>query len=169
MNKFNNNITLRQLSVDDGEDVYQMLQRIGKEENEFTNEVNGMSFREYKDWLVKQNNWSLGLELDPGYVVQTTYWLFAGTTPVGYGKIRNELTEHSRIRGGNIGYAIDPLYRGKGYGTSLMTALIRTAKEKNISERLATVQKYNYTSKRVIEKCGGKLIKETNERWYYEL
>lgn len=162
-------LLLKQLSVDDGIKVYNMLQRIGKDENEFTNDVNGMSYDEYKQWLIKQDNWSKGLDLKPGYVIQTTYWLYNGVTPVGYGKIRDKLTPASRERGGNIGYAIDPQYRGKGYGTFLMKNLIEKAKEKKIKERLATVQKYNYASKHVIEKCGGKLIYENNLRWYLEL
>ena len=33
---------IRPLSVSDGPEVFEMLQRIGPKENEFTNEVNGM-------------------------------------------------------------------------------------------------------------------------------
>ena len=160
---------LKQLSPDDKDDIYNMLQRIGKEENEFTNAVNGMTFEEYKHWLIKMDKWSRGQELEPGYVPQTTYWLYDGDSPVGYGKIRNGLNEVSRIRGGNIGYAIDPTKRGRGYGTVLMQKLIEIAKKEGITERLATVQKYNYASKHVIEKCGGKLLYETDLRWYFEL
>lgn len=162
-------LSIRQLRPDDGTEIFNMLQYIGRDENEFTNEVNGMQYADYKEWLKKQDNWAHGIGLCDGYVVQTTYWLFNGDIPIGYGKIRDELTAQSRIRGGNIGYAIASPYRGQGYGTYLMKSLIETAKKKGIKERLATVQKFNYPSKTVIEKCGGKLIRETDERWYFEL
>lgn len=84
------------------------------------------------------------------------------------GKIRRRLTEYSRRIGGNIGYAISADYRGKGYGTELMRLLVKKADEMGVGEKLATVEIYNPASKRAIEKAGGKLVKETAERWYYE-
>ena len=89
--------------------------------------------------------------------------------PVGVGKIRWKLTETSREAGGNIGYAISRQYRGHGYGTILLKSLIDIAKSGNCPELLATVKKYNYASKRVMEKCSGELVRETDERWYYRL
>lgn len=86
-----------------------------------------------------------------------------------YGKIRWKLTETSREAGGNIGYAISRQYRGHGYGTILLKSLIDIAKSGNCPELLATVKKYNYASKRVMEKCSGELVRETDERWYYRL
>ena len=45
-------IELRRLSVDDGMDVYVMLQEIPKEENGLMNNANGLSFEEYKDYYI---------------------------------------------------------------------------------------------------------------------
>lgn len=50
------NIELRQLSVDDDLDVYDMLQEVPKDENGFTNGCNGRDFEGYKKWLQKSNN-----------------------------------------------------------------------------------------------------------------
>ena len=47
--------------------------------------------------------------------------------------------------------------------------IIDIAKSGNCPELLATVKKYNYASKRVMEKCSGELVRETDERWYYRL
>lgn len=160
---------LKQLTVQDGREVYEMLQRIGRDENAFSNIVNGMSYEDYKKWLIQQDEWSRDSCLQEGYVGQTTYWLMDGPVPVGYGKIRHQLTEKLRQAGGNVGYAIDPLYRGKGYGTCLMRELVKTAGERGIKEILATVEKNNYPSKKAIEKCGGKLIDENDSRWFFEL
>lgn len=161
--------TLIQLSTKYDQNVYDMLQRIGKCENEFKNSANGLSPWSFKEWLIMQDAWSRGEQLPAGYVPQTIFWLYNKEQIVGIGKIRHALNHNSRTIGGNIGYAIDPLYRGMGYATILLKLLIDKAKEMEIKELLLTVEKCNPASKRVIEKAGGRLIKESNERWYFEL
>ena len=159
---------LHQLSVEDGIDVYNMLQRIERDANAFNNEVNGMSFEDYKSWLIRQDCWSRGEELPEGYVTQWVYWLYDGITPVGYGKLRSEITEQSRKFGGNLGFSIDPQQRGKGYGTILLKLLLEEARKKNIEELFSTVEKFNYPSKVIHEKNGGKLVDENEIRWFFE-
>ena len=53
-------IVLRRLSPTDGEDCYELLQNIGRQENDFTNPVHDMSFDEFKSWLQQQDDWSNG-------------------------------------------------------------------------------------------------------------
>lgn len=165
----NTNIELRQLSPHDGEDCYELLQHIGREENDFTNPVHDMSFDEFKIWLKQQDDWSKGDNLPQGYVPQICYWLIEKEIPVGFGKIRLELTAQSRLEGGNIGYAIDSRYRGKGLGSILLKLLIKETNELKIEKPLVTVKKFNYASKCVAEHNGGKLIKETESWWYFEM
>lgn len=160
-------LTLKELSIDDGIPVYDMLQKIKSNENEFKNPVYGMTYNKFQDWLVVQSDWSKGENLPQGYVGQTICWLYEDNIPVGYGKIRHRLTEQSRIMGGNIGYAIDPEYRGKGYGTILLDLLIKKAKEMDIQEILLTVEKYNLNSKKVIENNNGRLVAENDKRWFF--
>ena len=162
-----NEVKLRQLSIDDSVDIFKMLQRIGPCENEFKNTAHGLTYEEYKAWLVQQDDWSKGVNLPEGYVAQTIFWLFDDDKPVGIGKIRHELTCHSRTIGGNIGYAIDPVSRGKGYATKLLELLILKAREIGVLETLLSVEKYNPASKRVIEKAGGKQINENDDRWFF--
>ena len=158
---------LRELSLEDGKDIYEMLQRISPDENRFKNEANGMTYEEFKQWLIKQNNWAKGENLPAGYVKQWTFWLYDKDIPIGYGKLRERVTEQSRQFGGNIGFAIDPLHRGKGYGNILFEQLLDAAKKKKIDEIFSTVEKFNYPSKKVHEKCGGKLVDENEERWFF--
>ena len=159
---------IRQLSVDDGVEIYEMLQRIGKSENEFHNEANGLTFDEFKTWLKLMDDWSKGENLPDGYVREYKYWLVDDEgNYCGYGKIREKLTEKSREFGGNLGFAVDPLYRGKGYGNSFFKLLLDKAVEMNLKEIISTVEKFNYPSKKVHEYCGGKLYKETDKRWYF--
>lgn len=162
-----NNFFLKDLSPSDSFDVYSMLQSIRKEENEFHNDVNGMSYNEFKQWLNVQYNWAQGIDLPKGYVRQWTFWLYVEGIPVGYGKIREKLTASSRRIGGNIGYAISSHERGKGYGSILFQKLLEKAKELKIETVISTVEKSNPRSKRIQEKCGGVLIEENDERWFF--
>ena len=160
-------IKLVKLSVDDGNDIYELLQRIGACENEFKNTAHGLTYEQYKEWLKQQSDWDMGMNLPKGYVAQSIYWLYDSGIPIGIGKIRHELNDNSRKIGGNIGYAIDPIQRGKGYATRLLGELVKKAKELNIKEILLSVEKYNPASKRVIEKNGGRLINENDSRWFF--
>lgn len=164
----NNMIYLKKLSMNDGKDVYEMLNRIGVSENEFTNPVNGMSYSNYVKWLEEQEQWSKGNNLPNGYVIQNIYWLYDDQIIVGIGKIRHSLTPQSRIKGGNIGYAIDPIHRGKKYGIKLLKLLLEKCDELNVVERIATVEKYNYASKKCCESNGGILYDENQYRWFFK-
>lgn len=157
---------LQQLSPNDGIDNYELLQRIGKMENDFTNPMHGKSYDEYKAWLKEQDDWSREENLPQGYIGQTCFWLMYENQLVGLGKIRHGLTESSRIEGGNIGIAVDPRQRGKGLATHFIALLLENAIKMKIGEILITVKKYNYPSKVAFEKNGCKVIKETEGWWY---
>ena len=159
---------LKQLSSKDGIEVFNMLKGIQPVENSFTNPVHNMDFDEYRNWLVQQEDWSNEKNLPEGYVGQTIFWLMDDDTVVGIGKIRHSLTPASRQNGGNIGYAINSKYRGKGYGNEILRLLLEKAKAMKIKEIMLTVDKYNYASKSVIEKNGGILFDENDERWYFK-
>lgn len=158
---------LKQLTVNDGVEVFNMLKGILPVENSFTNPVFNMSFIEFKNWLVQQDDWSKEKNLPEGYVGQTIFWLMNDDSPVGIGKIRHLLTPQSRLNGGNIGYAISSDHRGKGYGNEILRLLLEQAAIMKIKEIMLTVDKYNYASKSVIEKNGGILFDENEERWYF--
>lgn len=159
-------INLRQLSPSDGLEGYEILQRIGEMENDFTNPVHGKSYEEYRSWLAQQDAWSREENLPEGYTGQTCFWLMYNNTIVGLGKIRHRLTEQSRLEGGNIGIAIDPPQRGKGFATQFISLLLQRAKEMNIEEILITVKKYNFPSKNAFQANGCKVFKETENWWY---
>ena len=162
-------IQLKKLSRNDGLDIFKMLKGIGKEENSFTNPTYEMKFSEFKEWLRQQEQWEKGEMLPEGYVAQSIYWLYDGDNPVGMGKIRHELTEESRKKGGNIGYAISSGYRGKGYGCQLLKLLLEEAHRIGVKEIILTIDKNNNMSKSVCEKNGGVLFEENEERWFYSM
>lgn len=156
---------LRKLSVNDGMDVYQMLQDIPLDENGLQNKVNGMTFEEYKDWLIKKQQESeMDGIVDGWKVPSTTYWLYADGVPVGFGKLRHCLTDALRKAGSHIGYGIAPQYRGKGYGKELLRLLIGEAYHRGIDKVLVTIHLDNKASQAVALANGGVITERTDER-----
>ena len=163
-----NMVELRKLSPDDGNDIYELLQLIPKDENGLINKANGLSFEEYKQWLINKQIESEQKGLVDGWKVpSTTYWLYVDNVPVGFGSIREFLTDALRVAGGNIGYGIAKPYRGKGYGKELLKLLLEKANESGIDKVLITIHKENVASRAVAEVNGAILEKETEERAYY--
>lgn len=158
---------LRKLSINDGEDIYKMLQILPTTENGFVNSVNGLNYEEYKAWLVKQVNSSLQecISAD-SYVPQTTYWLYENGQPVGYGKIRHFLTDKLRVFGGNVGYSIIPSARNKGLGKKLLKLLIDESNTLKVDELLLTIKTENKASLSVALANGGIIEKIDNGRYY---
>ena len=125
-----------------------------------------MSFGRYRERPREQDGWSRGEGLPAGYVPQTLFWLYVDGAPAGMGKIRHELNESSRLVGGNIGYAIDPLMRGRGLGKEILRQLLAKASEMSIGEVLLTIDKDNPSSKAVAESNGCFVVGENEERWF---
>ena len=165
-------IELRKLSINDGLDVYNMLQDIPLDENGYHNSANGITYEEYKEWLVKKEKDANQVGIIDGWrVPQTTFVLYVEGVPVGYGSIRHFLTDALREVGGHIGYCISPLYRKKGYGKEILKRLIIEARAMGIKDILVTTNLDNYASQKVIIANGGKEIDRSTEHihfWIYE-
>lgn len=158
-------LELKRSSVDDGLDIYTMLQEIPAEENGLINKANGLTFDEYKEWLiVKQRDSEQEGIVDGWKVPSTTFWLYADGIPVGFGSVRHFLTETLRKAGGNIGYGIAPAFRGKGYGKELLRLLLNEAKEMGIDKVLVTILLDNIASQAVAIANGGVVTERTDER-----
>ena len=157
-------IELKKLSLDDGLEIYDMLQEIPRDENGFVNGCNGRTYEEFKKWLVKSDNIANGVGLENWMVPQSTYWIYVDGTPVGFGKLRHYLTEKLKVEGGHIGYAIRPTCRNRGYGKFLLKLLLEKAKDMGIEKVLITVHNDNTSSIKVALANGGKVEKVTSER-----
>lgn len=161
------NIEIKKLSLDNGKDIYQMLQSIPANENGFVNSVNGKSYKEFKEWLLKAMNNSLQKGVLDGWKVpETTYWLYEDGKPVGYGKIRHFLTDKLLADGGNVGYAIIPSERNKGLGKVLLKLLLQESKVLNVNRVLLTIREENKASLAVALANGG-VVEKTEAGKYY--
>ena len=67
--------------------------------------------------------------------------------------------------GGNIGYAIRPSERRKGYATIQLQLLLEKAEELGLEKVLVTCRDNNIGSKKTIEKCLGEQDKSVPSRY----
>ncbi|HKL74834.1 MAG TPA: GNAT family N-acetyltransferase [Halanaerobiales bacterium] len=160
-------IELKELTKDDGREVYDMLQEIVSGENGFQNKAYGLTYKEYKEYLSDNVDMANGIGLKSEYVPQTIYWFYIDGKAVGMAKLRHYLNENLRKIGGHIAYAIRPEEREKGYGKKLLNELLKKAKEKEIKKVLITCDNDNYASRKVIEANGGKLSEINNGECKY--
>ena len=161
-------LTLKPVSLTDGKAVYDMLQQIEANDNGFMNGVKNLPYEEFPAHIAKKVNMAQGIGLEDWMVPSSTFWLMDGDTPIGQGNLRHRLTNALRESGGHIGYAIDPIHRGRGCGRVLLRLLLEEARRTGITEEiLVTVHPDNTASRRVAEACGGELRRETPERVYY--
>jgi predicted acetyltransferase len=161
------NFELKKLTINDGMDIYEMLQEIPKNENGFINSVNGKTFEEYKEWLVTSDNSSKSIGLEDWQVPTSIYWLYVDGEPVGFGKLRHFLTDKLREEGGHAGYAIRNSKSNNGYGTILLRMLAEEAKKMNIDRILLTIRSSNAASVKVALNNNGKIERANEERHYF--
>lgn len=96
-----------------------------------------------------------GLNLKPGHVPVSFYWLVRGRRIIGRSGMRHRLSPSLEIEGGHIGYDIRPSERRKGYGTLILKLMLEKAREFGLSRVLVTCDTDNVASARIIEKNGG--------------
>ena len=109
------------------------------------------------DLFLKKLNDSKHIEgVIPGYSNQTTYILVDSDGHIyGMSCLRHNLRGNLIYLGGNIGYAIRPSERGKGYGTIQLRLVVEKAYEMGIKYALVTCRENNPASKKTMEKCVG--------------
>lgn len=138
------------------ESLYDLLNDLGNGENGFlgTNYgENDFEIETYLETLIDESN---GINLKPGYVAQTTCWFMdENNRIIAMSRIRHELTTNLLNDGGNVGYYVKKMERGKGFGTELLRQTIVRAREIGINHFLLTPRSSNQASIALIEKNGG--------------
>lgn len=164
-------VELKELSVTDGQDIYEMIIEMGLGENGFTNSFPTSSYGEFAASLPRFVEIARETNLPEHYVPQTIYWLIIDDKPVAYGKLRHHLNQKLLEFGGHVGYIVRPSERGKGYGKLFLSELIKSAKSKGIYQILITCDEDNKRSRRVIESNNGQLkeIKDNVCKYWIEV
>jgi predicted acetyltransferase len=99
-----------------------------------------------------------GIDLRPGFVAHSTYWLVRNETEiVGVSNIRQSLTAALCREGGNIGYGIRPSARRRGFGAAILRKSLDQAGALGLTRVLVTCAKSNVASAKAILRNGGVL------------
>ena len=108
------------------------------------------------DVLAKYARYRNAIDLPPGYVGSTAFWLVDDEQRrfLGEISIRHALTDALLRYGGHIGYAVRLGEWGKGYGTVMLKWALPHAKALGVTRCLITCDDDNPASARVMEKNG---------------
>lgn len=161
------NITLRAIQPTEGQAIFDMILEIDEGENGFVNSLKAKDRAEFDQLILKNYEYSQGIQLAKNHVPQTIYFLYINGYPVGYGKLRHYLNDLLKVHAGHVGYSIRPSERGKGYGSLILSEIIKKANEMNIEEVLLTCYEVNSTSRKVIEHNRGQLVETNNGKCKY--
>jgi predicted acetyltransferase len=138
-----------------------LLDELGQGENGFVGSGQRANTESLESYLQSLVDMAAGINLRPGWVPMTTYWLLDDDLQiVGVSRLRHHLNESLLAQGGHIGYYILPPERGKGYGTVILRLTLIEARRLRIERVLLTVDSDNDPSIRVIERNGGQLEDE---------
>jgi len=110
----------------------------------------------FSDYLKTLADFKQGLNLKPGHVKTTTYWLVNREKEIlGVIRFRKDLTSSTLIDGGNIGYDVPPSKRNNGYATIMVKKLLDIIRNDGIERLLVTCEEDNLPSIRVVIKNKG--------------
>jgi predicted acetyltransferase len=114
-----------------------------------------------EDFLRRLVDVARGVNLRPGWVPSTTFWLLDGAGQIaGMSRLRHRLNPDLLNHGGHIGYYVRLGSRGHGYGTTLLGLTLAEGRRLGIERFLLTVRSSNSPSIRVIEANGGMMEDE---------
>ena len=102
-----------------------------------------------------------GRGLPPGVPPQTTFVLVEGVDVVGEVRYRPQLDEPYERFHGHVAYNVRPSARGRGVATQGLALLLQRARRDGLPAVLLTVEGDNPASVCVIERNGGRHVRDT--------
>jgi len=109
----------------------------------------------FSAYLQQSLDYSQGINLKPGLVPATEFWMVDEDGFAGRVSLRHELTDSLLRVGGHIGYTVRPTKRRRGYATRALQLALAEASRLGLEKVLITCDDDNLASRRVIEKNGG--------------
>ena len=130
-----------------------------------TSLVDAVKNKTLSKWIDKKQKGDKAIDLKPGYVGQTTYWLMDDREFIGLFSLRHELTDKLMLESGHIAYFIRPSKRGQGYASKGLALCLVKAKKRGIDRTLITCDVRNVDSyavmKRALKDYGGEILPDS--------
>lgn len=164
-------LKLIEANFNDIEKQYKVIKSISDVENGFENEYYNCSYENFKNVILPGLiEYSKGINLKVGYVLDTYYFLYDEDVIVGLFKIRHYLNEYLRNGPGHIGYFILKEYRGCGYASKGLILALEICKNLiKEDEVYFSVYKSNIASLKVLLKNGAYITKEDEEEYFVKI
>lgn len=154
------NLTLRFPTLED-KDKWLKYYNEFLEDNINSDPLNYSRYKNYEDFLIGIGKEECLVKSTSKTIPTSSYLLIEDDRIIGHIFIHHYIDSNLlRDYEGNIGYAIRPQERNKGYGTIMLSLALEKCKDLNIPEVLITCNKDNIPSSKVIEKNNGKLLEE---------
>ena len=150
-------LELREPRLEDENNILAFRKTFAEEKTYFPMEgiANYLVIDNYENWLKKKVREETDVYSDEKYTEMTYILVDENNYIYGSCNIRYPLVGNLINLGGNIGYAIRPNERGKGYGTELLKLATLKCKELGLEKMLITARVENIQSNGLIKKCGG--------------
>ena len=162
---------VKKANLEDIEKEWIFVRDMPEDENGLTNAWSGISHDDFENKaLPDMLRFSRGENLPDWMVPETFLFLWEDDTIVGQFRIRHYLNDALREGGGHIGQFIKKEYRGKGYGTKGLALTLEVARTiVPEDEFYLRVNRDNPASLKVMQKNGGRIVKEDDEHYYVRI
>ena len=142
-----------------------------EDENGLTNAWPGISREDFENKaLPDMLRFERGENLPDWMVPETFLFLWEDDIIVGQFRIRHYLNDALREGGGHIGQFIKKEFRGKGYGTKGLALTLEVARTiVPEDEFYLRVNRDNPASLKVMQKNGGRIVKEDDDHYYVRI
>ena len=123
-------LMLKEPVREDSEKLYEAISKMPFYENGFGNEFADLSYSSFCDIDIRMMQESgRGINLRPGRVPQTYFFLWDDDKIVGLFKVRHYLNRALRSGSGHIGFGIIDEYRGQHYASKGLALALEKARE----------------------------------------
>ena len=156
-------LELRQLRADDERSFLEALAEFRSEQPPWDFALGYTQGETFEQYVRKQEDWSRGERLPPGFVPGGFYVGIVEGEVVGRVSIRFRLNEFLSKLGGHIGYGVRASLRRRGYATRMLQLALPLCRIHGIESALVICDVDNVGSRRVIERCGGVFESITND------
>ncbi len=162
---------LKPANFKDIQQEYDVITHLPENENGFTNDHSNCTFEAFQNQILPAMiDASKGMNLKPGFVPDTTYFLWDDDAIVGIFRCRHYLNEWLRNHAGHIGYCVLKPYRGHGYASKGLHLLLEEIKDIVKEEEIyLSCHKDNIASLKTMLKNGGYIHHEDDGEYYVRI